>query len=254
MTDFMVSKTWKHEDLVERLQVDARMLFYDRMMYDINDSLTSILALCDVEARGSIPQIKKYISNINKSLHNTKNYHTSFTGEKRFNVSLVIKNILRILEDNYKEAQLIPFVSEIKAPGIGDQSLFEKILLCIFIDMCHKKDPDSSDIMIELRQKDQDAVFTILKDRFAFSKECLKRIDKLKEKSDFKKGIQINPHNKGVEVIIKIPLQFKTVTISKPETKKTFREKAKARIKQSKLLAWTETARGVCRQDIKQYL
>ena len=244
MTDFMVNKTGKHEDLVERLQVDSRMLFYDRMMYDVNDSLTSILALCDMEAKGSIPKINKYISNINRSLHNTKNYHTSFTGEKRFDVSLVIKNILRVLEDNYKEVQLIPFVSDIKAPGIGDQSLFEKILLRIFIDMCHE-DPDISDIMIELRQKDQDAVLTILKDRFTFSKECLKRIDKLKEKTDFKKGIQINPHNKGVEVIIKIPLQFKTVTISKPETKKTFHEKAKARIKQSKLLAWTETARGV---------
>ena len=247
MTDFMVNKTWKHEELVERLQVDARMLFYDRMMYDINDSLTSILALCDVEAKGSIPKIKEYISNINKSMHNTKNYHTSFTGEKRFNVSLVIKNILRILESNYKEAQLIPFVSEIKATGIGDQSLFEKILLCIFIDMCHEKDPDGSDIMLELKQKDQDAVLTILKDRFTFSKECLKRVDKLKEKSNFKGNVHMHTREKGVEVIIKIPLQFKTVTISKPETKKTFREKAKARIRQSKLLAWTETAREVYR-------
>lgn len=244
MTDFMVNKIGKHEDLVERLQVDARMFFYDRMMYDVNDSLTSILALCDVEAKGSIPKIKKYIGNINKSMHNTKNYHTSFTGEKRFDVSLVIKNILRVLEDNYKEAQLIPFISEIKASGTGDQSLFEKILLRIFIDMCHEKGSDDSDIMLELKQKGQDAVLTILKDRFTFSKECLKRIDKLKEKTDFKGSIQINPHNKGVEVIMRIPLQFKTVTISKPEIKKTFQERAKARIKQSKLLAWTETTRG----------
>ncbi len=238
MVPFVVNKTGKHDELIERLQIDARMLFYDRMMYDINDSLTSILALCDVEAKASIPKIKEYITRINHSLHNTKNYHTSFTGEKRFNVTLVIKNILQVLEENYKEVQLTPFVSDIKAPCVGDQSLLEKILLCMFVDMCQSSDEA---IMLELKQKDQNAMLTIVKDGFNFSKECLTLINKLKEKSDFKGNIRINPYKKGVEIVIQIPLQFKVVHISNPKTKKTLREKAKARVKQSKLFTWGES-------------
>jgi hypothetical protein len=247
MVPFMVKKSealGKHNELVESLQVDARMLFYDRMMYDINDSLTSILALCDVEAKGSIPKIKQYINRINESLKNTKSYNSSFTGEKRFNISLVLRNLLRVIKENYKEAKLSSVISEIKAPVPGDQSKFEQIVLYMFVEMALKNASDS-DMLIELRQKDKNAMLTILKDDFTFSKESLKIIDKLKGEDDFRGSIQINPQGKGVEVIIKVPLQFKVVRLSEPQSKETPQEKEKVRPKRAELFTWGERKQGI---------
>ncbi|MBU1017553.1 hypothetical protein KKA33_00820 [Patescibacteria group bacterium] len=240
MTPFGIKKTIKHDELIERLQIDARMLFYDHMMYDINDSLTSILALCDIEAKKSIPRIKEYISRINGSLQNTKSYHTSFTGEKRFNITLVIKNIIRVLEEDYKQIQLMPFVSDIKAPCSGDQSLFEQIILCMLVDMCEKEDSESG-IMLELKQKEQNATLTLFKDNFTFSKECQARINKWTAESDFKGEIRTTSNGKGTEVMIQMPLQFKIVHIEKPQVKKSlFSKKKDSVVKHSRLFKWDD--------------
>ncbi|MBN2096200.1 hypothetical protein JW752_02250 [Candidatus Peregrinibacteria bacterium] len=239
MSPFNIHKTIRHDELIERLQIDARMLFYDHMMYDINDSLTSILALCDIEAKKSVPRIKEYISRINDSLQNTKNYHTSFTGEKRFNITLVIKNIIRVLEENYKQVQLMPFVSEIKAPCSGDQSLFEQILLCLLVDICEREGNESA-IMIELKQKEQNATLTLFKDDFTFSKECRARVDKFTAESDFKGRIRTSSTKNGTEVVIQIPLQFKTVRIEKPPVKKGFFPKKESAVKHSRLFNWDD--------------
>ena len=211
----------KYDELVKQLQAEARMLFYDHMMYDINDSLTSILAVCEVEPKEAIPKIKQYIHRINQSLNITKNYQNNSYAEKRFNVSLVSKNIIRVIKENYKDIKLVSLISDIKAPVLGDQSKFEQLLLYIFVGMFFQGNTSDSEILIELRQKDQNAMFTVLKDTFSFSKEILGQIDKIREETDFKGNVQITPQGKGVEVIIKIPLQFGLVTIGKPMLKKT---------------------------------
>jgi len=239
MAPFGINKTIKHDELIERLQIDARMLFYDHMMYDINDSLTSILALCDIEAKKSVPRIKEYISRINDSLQSTKNYHTSFTGEKRFNITLVIKNIIRVLEENYKQVQLKPLVSEIKAPCSGDQSLSEQILLCLLVDMC-ERDSSESAILLELKQKEQNATVTLFKDGFTFSKECQARVSKFTSEPDFKGQLKISSVKKGAEVVIQLPLQFKTVHIEKPKAKKGFFSRKKSSSKTARLFNWDE--------------
>lgn len=207
----------KHNELVDQLQVDARMLFFDRMMYDINDSLTSILAVCEVEPKEAIPKIKQYIHRINQSLHTTKNYQNNCNGgEKRFNVTQVSKNLIRVVKENFKESKLTSLISDIKAPVQGDQSKFEQLLLHILVNILSEEDTGDSEILIELRQKDENAMITILKDHHTFSEKSLEQIDKIREDDDFKGSVQITPQGKGIEVIIKIPLQFKVIKLSDP--------------------------------------
>lgn len=209
----------KYRELVKDLQQQTRTLFYDRMMYEINDALTSILAVCDVEGKDAVPKIKQYIHRINQSLNNTKNFQTSLRSDKKFNISIVLQNLIHIIKDKYKEAKMACIISDIKAPVIGDQSKFEELLLYIFINMFSSPNIQDSEALIELRQKGQDAMITILKDSHVFSLEMIEHVNKIRDGGDFKGSVSITPQGKGIEVIIKIPLQFSSVSVSNPEIK-----------------------------------
>ncbi len=210
----------KHNELVEKLRREARVLFYDKMMYEINDALASILAVCDVEGREGVPKIKQYIHRINQSLNNTKNYQNNFNSEKRFNISAVIDNLIKVVKENYKDTKLACLISDIKAPVSGDQTKFELLFLHIFVSILKQNKSHESEILIELRQKNQDAMITILRDSHTFQDGELELINSIKEDESFIGEVKITPQGKGVEIIIKIPLQFKVVNITGPIIKK----------------------------------
>lgn len=210
----------KQGEIIERLQQEARMLFYDRMMYEVNDSLTSILAVCDVEGRDSIPKVKQYIHRVNQSLLDAKNYQSHFSGDKKFNVSLVVKDLMHVIKENYKEGKFACLISDIKAPVQGDQSKFEILFLNIFVSMLLEGESSESEILIELRQKNQEAMLTILKDSHVFSRKSLERISEAKNKEGFKGELSITPHGKGVEIIVRIPLQFSVINVIESFEKK----------------------------------
>ena len=216
LTTAMVNK---NDELVKKLQKEARMLFYDRMMYDINDSLTSILAVCDDEGgRVAVPKIKDCINRINLSLNNTKKYQSDFGSDTKFDIHLVIKNLIRLIKGVNREVKVTYSLADIKAPTAGNRDKFEELLLNIFVDIL-EKNSSNPEITIELKQKNQDAMVTILSDSHVFSKEAIKEIVRIKEDRDFKGIIQTKPQGNGVEVIIKIPLQFNVVKIEKVEKK-----------------------------------
>ena len=238
----------KHNELVEYLQAEARMLFYDRMMYDVNDSLTSILAICDMEAKKSIPKIKNYIDRINHSLKNTKDYQNSFCMEKKFNISLVLDNLTRVIKDKYKHVKLTCLISDIKAPVQGDQSKFERLFLHIFVSMLLQSSTDDAEVLIELKQKDQDAMITMSKENFILSKEVLEQVDKIKQEEDFKGKIQIIPREKGAEVLIKVPLQFRVVSIREPVLKEVSPKQVSSKKTQAskrKVFGWGQARKGI---------
>jgi len=209
----------KYTELVKELQLQTRALFYDRMMYEINDALTSILAVCDVEGKEAVPKIKQYIHRINQSLNNTKNFQSSLRSDKKFNVNIVLQNLIHVIKEKYKDVKMACIISDIKAPVQGDQAKFEELLIYIFISMFTNPNVLESEMLIELRQKDQDAMVTILKDSHVFSFDIMEQINKIRDGGDFKGNVQITPHGKGIEVIIKIPLQFSLVSISNPVVK-----------------------------------
>ncbi len=210
----------KMKEEVDRLQAEARLHFFDNTMYEVNDSLTSILAIAEMEPKDSISKIKHYIHRINQSLHSAKNYQIASKSDERFNLAQVLRNMLYVIEERYKKAKLVPLISDIKAPVVGDQSRFEQIFFTIFIDILGRAE-STTEILIEARQKDQFAMVTILKDQFAFSEEALSQIDRLTaEAPDLKGRVQITPQGNGVELIIKIPLQFQIVTLMGSQAKK----------------------------------
>ncbi|MCK5603591.1 hypothetical protein KAR91_17025, partial [Candidatus Pacearchaeota archaeon] len=238
----VISKLIRKQDLkrqgeiIEKLQQEARMLFYDRMMYEVNDSLTSILAVCDVEGRESIPKVKQYIHRVNQSLLDAKNYQSHFSSDKKFNVSLVAKNLIHVIKENYKEGKFACLISDIKAPVQGDQSKFEILFLTLFVSMLLEGRSSESEILIELRQKDQNATLTVLKDSHVFSKKSIERINEARDRDGFKGALSITPHGKGVEVIIKIPLQFSVINISEPLPKEA-QKKAPKKVKSESVKA-----------------
>lgn len=199
--------------LIDMLQAEARTLFYDKMMYEINDSLTSILAICDAESTNSIPKIKEHINKINESLKKTKSYQSSTCGTNEFDIALALKNLLRVVRENYKDLSLISFISDIKAPAREDQSSFEKIFLHLFSSLFISGD---SEVMIELRQKDQDAMITISKKDCTFKRGIIEKINHYKNEKDFQGSIHISTEGNEVEVIMRLPLQFKVISVSKP--------------------------------------
>jgi len=199
---------------VARLQNEARMRFFDRMMYEINDSLASILAITEMEPKDSVPKIKQYIHRINQSLQNTKHYQAVSSGAKTFNVSLVLRNLVQVTEGDFRKAKLVTLISDLRAPVLGDQTKFEQLFLTILLDIVGRVDGES-ETLIECRQKDQFAQITILKDRFSFSEEAMGEINRItEEEADFRGRLQITPHGNGIEVILKIPLQFQTISVT----------------------------------------
>ena len=86
--------------------------------------------------------------------------------------------------------------------------------------MFNNSNVNESEALIELRQKDQNAMITILKDSHNFSLEAMEYINRVREGAEFKDSVQITPHGNGVEIIIKLPLQFSLVNISNPVVKK----------------------------------
>ena len=211
---------------VERLQSEARMQFFDHMMYEINDSLTSILAISEVEPKDAIPRIKHYIHRINQSLQNTKHYQAVSRGDKKFNVTQVLKNLIQVVEQNYRKAKLVTLISDLRAPALGDQTRFEQLFFTMIVDILGRPE-GNSEILIECRQKDAFAQVTILKDQFSFSEGVMEQVNQItQESADFKGRLQITPQGNGVEVILRIPLQFQVVQLTEAVIKKASQETA----------------------------
>jgi len=198
---------------VARLQSEARTRFFDRMMYEINDSLTSILAITEVEPKDAIPRIKKYINRINQSLHNTKSYQINSTGEGGFSMNHVLKNLIQVLVDNYPQTKVASDLSEIKAPVQGNQSSFERLFLSFCVDGLNTAD-GNADLLVDVHQKGQDAVVTLIKDHFILSDEAREVVQKIIEAdADLKGRVVIQALDHSAEVSIRLPLKFSKVQI-----------------------------------------
>jgi hypothetical protein len=119
-----------------------------------------------------------------------------------------------VVEENYEQAKLLVDIADLNAPAQGDQTRFEQLFLTIVVDILSRTE-GNSEILIECRQKDEFAQVTILKGQFAFSPETMGQIDRIaSETADFKGRLQVSAQGNGVEVVLKIPLQFQTVKLT----------------------------------------
>jgi hypothetical protein len=178
--------------------------FLEHTMYDINDALTSILALCDMEQIKSIPKIKKYIERVNNSLNDVRIYQNKGV----FNVNHVLNNVIDIINDNFKnKVKIESSLVSINALAKSDQNKIETILLYLLVEIVMSpEENDDLKLFISLHQADKDAQIIIRKRNFDFSPATLKEIDRLRD--GFGGKMDMNMVNSGIEIEIRIPLDF----------------------------------------------
>ncbi|MBU1495206.1 MAG: hypothetical protein KJ956_14715, partial [Actinobacteria bacterium] len=122
----------KKKALVKDLQNSMCAHFLEHTMYSINDALTSILALCDIEEMKTVPKVKKYIQRVNELMNNVQVYQAA----DYFNANHVLKNVIDIIKDNFKRKVDIKFNhSPINALVKSNQIVLEQILLYIFVEL-----------------------------------------------------------------------------------------------------------------------
>jgi hypothetical protein len=208
-TFLSLQATKENQELSKKLHEDMNANFLEHTMYDINDSLTSILALCDMEQMKNIPKIKNYIQRVNELL----DYVQIYQDKTIFNVNHVLNNVIDIIKDHFKSKVKISYsFNPVKALAKSNQLQLEQILLYVFVELIKLNGEEGdSEISIKLHQREKDAQIIISKNVFSFSSNALKEIDVLRE--NFVGSMQINPKNEGVEIDIRLPLFFK-----KPQT------------------------------------
>jgi len=174
-------------------------------MYDVNDALTSILALCDMEEMKSIPKVKTYIQRVNELLKDLRVYQNV----NMFNMNHVLENVIDVIKYHFKNKTKIDYsFSKVNALAEGYQVKLEHMLLYILIEMMSGgTETDDSKIFISLHQKEKDAQILIKKVGYSFSQLAITEIDKLKE--NFAGNMQMENQGGEFSVNIRIPLSFK---------------------------------------------
>ena len=200
----------ENKKLASELYNEMNVNFLEHTMYDVNDALTSILAICDMEEMRSIPKIKEYIQRVNTLLGHVQTYQNN----SAFNINHVLENVIDVIKDHFKNKAKISYTfSEVNTLAKGNKPQLEQILLYILIDLVTaEQESDLLDISVHLCQKEQDAQIVIRKTNHKFTKSASEEIDRLIE--DFVGKIRLDPKGQGVEIDIRLPLNFRKPTKS----------------------------------------
>lgn len=199
----------KNVKLAEKLQSEMDANFFEHAMYDINDALTSILALCDIEQMKGVPKVKGYIQRVNELLNDVQVYQD----EKIFNVNHLLRNVIDIINDSFNsEVKILTSFVVVKALVKSNQKQIESILLYLLVELIMiPNNSEKNNIHVELSQKDNEVQIMIRREDFSFSHEQLKEASELRE--NFTGKMEILKKGNGVSISISLPLSFKTSSI-----------------------------------------
>jgi hypothetical protein len=194
----------ENKKLAAELHNEMNVNFLEHAMYDINDALTSILAICDMEEMKSIPKIKLYIQRVNSLLNDVQIYQNN----SAFNINHVLENVIDVVKDHFRDKAKIKYtLSEVKPLVKSNKPQLEQILLFLLIELVTaEQDSDLLGVSVHLQQKEQDAQIIIQKTNHKFSQVASEEINRLIQ--DFTGKILINPKDQGLEINIRLPLQF----------------------------------------------
>ena len=194
-------------ELAKKLQKRMNAHFVEHAAYDINDALTSILALCDMEQVRSVPKIKEYIRHINKLLSDVRIYQDSSV----FNARHVLKNVINILKDNFKGAvMLMDSFSDLEVFVEGDQEDLEYFLLLSFLLLSEKSKEEESvspEIKINLLRKEKTALITLVRENHFFSETVLSEFQQ--QIKNFSGKIDLVQKESSLRIEIHLPLSLK---------------------------------------------
>lgn len=212
MSDLINSKTsgLLHSESVKKLQKEAHDFFYDSMTCEINDALTSILAMCEQEDPLLISKVKQYIHRINQSLDLGRQSYSALNQNEKYNINFALENLLYVLKSEYKNLKILTLLSDIHIPTKGSQYAFEQFFLYIFTYFFVSEDK-SGEILVELRQKGHQILLTLVKDDCSFKKQDIHLIQQKKDELGFLGWVNLSKRGEGLELVIQIPIQFKMV-------------------------------------------
>ena len=197
----------KQQELLGKLKLQTSRHFLERAACDINDALTSILAVSDTQAPQVVPKVKRYIERVNDSLLSLKIYQSALQQKSAFNINAVLSNILNVVEENLKgKVEITRVLNEVKAMAKGDQSDLEELLLYLFVQLAESGKEGKSDFKVELRQKDQNALIIVTNNSIVSSETALRELRA--KAGSFHDAIQINPQATRTEFIIYLELLF----------------------------------------------
>ncbi len=206
---YLLQGTRRNLELAKAFQEGMGANFFKHTMYDVKDALSSILALCDLAEMEELPSVKENIQKVTQLISDVSLYHDNLT----FNVEHVLVNVIKILEDGYKKGFSISFEVSLKeALARGSQTHLEKSLLYMIIEAIDSFKRDCSDnskelgLMIELSQKNRDAIISINMQGFRFDELIRKEILAFSNQNDL--NVQIFEVGNDTEVIMKLPLSF----------------------------------------------
>ena len=196
----------KNRELAEKLQSDMESNFLEHAMYDINDALTSILALCDMEQMKAVPKVKGYIERVNDLLSDVQINQDDTT----FNVNHLLRNVIDVIKDNFKnEVKILSSFTTVKALVNSNQKTLERILIYLFIELMTVTDTKSDQsVNVSLIQKGSEALIRIKREGFSFSHEQLKEVGELQAK--FSGKMEISKSENVTLITINLPLTFES--------------------------------------------
>lgn len=217
----------KQRELLHRLKADTSRLFLEHSACDINDALTSILAVSELEAPRTVPRMKKYIQRVNQSLQSLKVYQSAVRQKSLFDITAVLQNLLNVLEEHLQEKVSIERrLGELKAKGEGDQSELEELILYFFIQMAESGREGKSAFTVSVTQKDHEAIAVIeVNSPLTYPEKALANLRA--RAGGFKNRIHLNGQSEATQLFIKIPLLFSSVpaatSVQKPSVSITFK-------------------------------
>ncbi len=214
----------RRKKLIQSLQFKAKNIMLDRTSHDINDNLATILAIAENESDTIVGHAKEHIKEINDSINDLRHYQVNVHRDAPFDMELIVKNTMAAMEAHYKGRLSIDSrLAGLKAFAAGNQSKFEEVLLNIMVMMSGTKSKDPVEILVELKQKDADAMLTLMREGGIFNALDMELVAAMQK--EFSGKILITQEN-DLEVVIKLPLQFDTVP--QPTTKVTLKKPMEA--------------------------
>ncbi|QQR82936.1 hypothetical protein IPJ72_03850 [Candidatus Peregrinibacteria bacterium] len=194
--------------LVEKLKQHTKVLFHQYMSYEINDALTSILAICDQHAKQIVPEVKASIQRINRSLYHTSDYHRQSSHDiNTFDIDLVVKNLVRVVKDHFNDnpVHLSPMATGVRVEG--DQSAFERIFLLLVTEMISSS-PYRTDLYIEVKQKNYEITVALVMPQAIIRPDIIQVINGIEIEHGFEKKTEIFSTERGLVATIAFPIMM----------------------------------------------
>lgn len=195
----------KKLELIKSLQQEAAGLFFEHRMHEINESLTTILALTDIGSKDPLPKIRDHVESINVSLKSVKQYQKGANENTVFEVGTLLKNIQEVLRPHIPRQDLGWFnVADIRIKVDAPLKPLQDLLVALMVVMCPSE--EGASVCLEARQKGVDYYIQVSSEESGMADEVRGYINELAQKAALK---PLWEKQEGLlTVTLRLPIRF----------------------------------------------